>query len=259
MDRKKIIEKIMEKKEFSKLPKKDVELIFLKFDKEDYLDEEKIKLTRDLLRKVYTAFVSQKLLKIKDKEPEWFLKKHLSTKERLPFYEEVYERLFKTFKKKKFSVIDLGAGINGFSYYFFDKLDFKIKYLGVEPVGQLVDLMNSYFNRENIKNFSAIQESLFELERIKKSILKMHVPRIILLFKVLDSLEMVERDYSKKMVRDLVSLGERVVVSFATGSLIKKSKFHANRKWFVDFIRKHFKVLDDFEVGGERYLVFSKR
>ena len=48
----------MQKKEFSKLPIKDVELIFDRFDKENYLDEEKIKLTRNILRKVFSSFTS---------------------------------------------------------------------------------------------------------------------------------------------------------------------------------------------------------
>ncbi|KHO52969.1 MAG: hypothetical protein QT05_C0012G0017 [archaeon GW2011_AR13] len=73
-----IIEKIMQKKEFSYLPIKDVELVFESFDKDQYVEEEKIKLTRDLLRKMYTAFVSDKLLNVKEKSPEWFLRKHLS-------------------------------------------------------------------------------------------------------------------------------------------------------------------------------------
>lgn len=59
---KQIYEKIVNKKEFSQLPKKDVEKVYSLFDKKDFIDEEKIKKTRDLLRKVYFAFGSLKLL-----------------------------------------------------------------------------------------------------------------------------------------------------------------------------------------------------
>ena len=119
MDKRQLIEKITFKKEFSQLPEKDVELAFEKFENDKYLDEEKVKLTRDLLRKVYSSFSSQKLLGIKDRDADWVLNKHKSTKERLPYYEEVYEKIFERIKRKKISVIDLGAGVNGFSYVFF--------------------------------------------------------------------------------------------------------------------------------------------
>jgi len=155
-----IIEKIMQKKEFSYLPIKDVELVFESFDKDQYVEEEKIKLTRDLLRKMYTAFVSDKLLNVKEKSPEWFLRKHLSTKERLDLYSEVYEKILKG-SGKKITILDLGCGINGFSYDLFKKINPKIKYVGVEAVGQLVDLQNHYFAKNNYPA-KVIHESLFE-------------------------------------------------------------------------------------------------
>jgi len=81
----KIYEKIIAKKEFSNLPKKDVEKVYSLFNKEHLIDEEKIKKTRDMLRKVYFAFGSLKLLntKIIDKKGvDEILKKHISTRER---------------------------------------------------------------------------------------------------------------------------------------------------------------------------------
>jgi predicted nucleotidyltransferase len=35
-------------------------------------------------------------------------------------------------------------------------------------------------------------------------------------------------------------------------------KFKAKRDWIVNFIRENFKILGDFEIGGERYIIFSK-
>ena len=60
-----IFKQITKKKEFSQLPKKDVELAFSHFEKRQCSDEEKIRLTRDLLRKVFSAFTSGKLLSLK--------------------------------------------------------------------------------------------------------------------------------------------------------------------------------------------------
>jgi hypothetical protein len=255
MNREKLIEKIIKKKEFSDLPKKDVEMAFSKFDDKKYLDEEKIKFTRDLLRKVFSVFTSKKILSLKNKDAEWILKKHFSTRERLNYYEKVYSRIFKNFKKA--TVIDLGAGINGFSYDYFKKVNCDVNYVGVEAMGQLVNLMNNYFIRNKISG-NAIQESLFSLNEIKKIIKKTKEPRIVFLFKVFDSLEMLERNYSKKFLLEISQFSEKIVISFAIFSLVSRRKFNAQRKWLTDFLKENFKILDDFEIGGERYIVFKK-
>lgn len=252
MNKEELIKKITSKKEFSRLPSKDVELVFNKFNNEKYSDIEKIKLTRDLLRKVFSGFTSLKLLNLKDKDSDWVLKKHLSTRERFPYYSRLYEKLLGGFNG---TLVDLGCGVNGFSYGYFDK---KINYVGVESVGQLVDLTNKYFN-DNKLNGKAIHESLFELEKIKNLIKKQKGKKIILLFKTLDSLEMVERDYSKRSLKEISHLVDKVVVSFATRSMISRKKFNVSRKWILDFILEEFNLIDDFELGNERYVVFKGR
>ncbi len=255
MDREELIKKITEKKEFSQLPKKDVEMVFNKFDKPNYVDSEKVKMTRDLLRKVYSVFTSQKLLKLKDKDAEWILGKHLSTKERVPYYKEVYDRIFKGVKGEGLSVFDLGSGINGFGYGYFPK---GINYIGFEAMGQLVEFTNYYFDREKI-NGKALHGSLFELDRLKKLLKEGGGEKVVFLFKVLDSLEMIESDFSKKLLWEIVPLVDRVVVSFATRSLRRGTKFKVNRGWILKFISDNFNLLDDFEIGTERYIAFSKK
>jgi len=254
---KEIYGQIVKKKELSQLPKRDVEAAFGNFEKRQVSDSEKVRLTRDLLNQMFWPFRSHKLLglKDKDKDPEWILQKHMSTRERLPHYREVYERLFNGFEnEKELNVLDLGSGINGFSYKFMPK---KTCYIGIEAVGQLVQLMNYYFKTRGL-NAMALHESLFSIEKIKKYLNQIKGRKIVFLFKVLDSLEMIERDYSKKLLNEIVPLADRVVVSFATRSMIKKEKFKVNRKWIVEFIKENFKILDDFETGNERYIVFMK-
>ena len=84
-------------------------------------------------------------------------------------------------------------------------------------------------------------------------------PRIVFLFKVFDSLEMLERNYSKKLLLEFVPIVDKVVISFATRSLVNRKKFLAQRKWLTNFIEDKFNVLDDFEIGGERYICFEKQ
>lgn len=247
---KNILEKIKEKREFSRLPEKDIEMAFEQFAKRQASEEEKIRLTHELLRKIFSAFISKKLLSLKNKDEEWILRKHISTRERLPYYYEIYNRIL---KDKESSIIDLGAGINGFSYKFFNK---KVKYTAIESVGQLVDLTNFYFKKNKIDG-KAIHMSLFEKEKVKEIIKKEKKPKIVLLFKIIDALEALKDNYSKELISEIAPLSDRIVVSFATRSLGNRKKFNARRNWIVNFIQENFKMLNDFEIAGERYLVFE--
>lgn len=272
-----MIKKITQKKEFSELPEKDVELAFEKFDKDRNADYQKLKLTRNFLRRIYSSFGSRKLLSPKDKHAGWFLMKHKSTKERLPYYCEIYNRIFEDLKKDGFSVIDLGAGVNGLSYNHmiccrakhcfgkFPKEDsklycvprLKINYVGVEAIGQLVDLMNRYFKKHEL-NAKAVHESLLELDKIKKIIKRMKKPKIVFMFKVVDSLELLQRNYTKEFLLEIVPLCDKVVLSFATRSLGRRTKFSATRGWLLKFISENFDVIDNFEYAAEKYVVFKK-
>jgi hypothetical protein len=253
------LKKIIQKKEFSELPKKEIEKAFGKFEKRQTSADEKIRLTRDLLRKIYFSFGSRKLLNpkiLEKKSVEQILNKHFSTKERLPYYEEVYGRIFGN-EKEKLTVFDLGAGINGLSYKYFKN---KPKYVAVEAVGQLVKLMNSYFEKENLSGRAkAIHLSLFELEKIKSLLKKEKGKKVVFLFKTIDSLEVIERDFSKKFLKEVSLLTDKIVVSFPTRSLIKKVRFKAKRSWLINFLEENFNVLDDFEISGERYIIFEEK
>ncbi len=255
MEKVEIIEKIKWKKEFSQLPEKDVQRAFEKFDNDNYSDEEKVKFTRDLLRKVFSGFSGKKLLGLKNKSADEILMKHLSTRERYNHYGKIYERILSDMPKK-LSIIDLGAGVNGLSYDYLNQLEKKVDYVGVEAIGQIVQIVNDYFSREKIpgKMFHA---SLFEMDKIKEIIKEATKPRVIFLFKVIDSLEKFERDYTKKLLPEIAPLADKIVISFATESWMKRTKFYANRKWILDFIKENWQITDDFEFGGERYIVFK--
>jgi hypothetical protein len=118
--------------------------------------------------------------------------------------------------------------------------------------------MNFYFKKEKI-NGRALHLSLFDLEKIKNLIKETEEPRIIFLFKTLDSLEVLKRDYSKKLILEISPFAERIVVSFATESMMKRKKFKIKRAWILNFIEENFRILDDFELKGERYLIFGKK
>jgi len=258
MNKQELIKKITSKKEFSRLPEKDVLLAFKKFDNKNYVDEEKVKLTRALLRKVFSGFTSRKLLSLKDKSSEWILRKHLSTRERLSYYKQIYKKFLINFDfGTGITVFDLGAGVNGFSFIYLREEIENVDYIGIEAIGQLSELMNSYFKKNKFKA-KAMHMSLFELEELKKIIKRPKTQKIVFLFKTLDSLEMMERDYSKKLLKQIVPLVDLVVVSFATRSMVKRKKFKVKRNWIANFVKENFEFIDDFELGSERYLSFRK-
>lgn len=259
MSREEILDEISKKKEFSQIPKKDVDLVYSEFEnQEGLLVEEKIKLTRDLLRKMYTAFVSDKLLSIKDKDADWFLRKHISTLERMENYPEVYSNVLKGFERAKVVVYDFGCGINGFSYPEFEKIGFNVNYIGTEPVRQLCDLQNEWFKKRGMTAWVE-NISLFDLDKNVKLVKSEKGIKVGFFFKVLDSLEMLKRNYSKEVLLEIVPFLDRAVISWATKSLVSKKKFHAERKWLKNFVEENFKIIDEFDSGIEHYLVFSKR
>lgn len=251
MDKKQIIKKVMEKPELKEIPIEDVEMAFSLCFREKNSDEENITCTRKILHDVYGAFGSRKLFVARNKEAEWILRKHLSTRERLPHYNEIYSRLLKNFKG---TIFDFGAGVNGFSLGFAP----KVKYVGIEGIRQLVNLMNNYFEKQKL-DAKAIHMSLFQLEKIKNLIKKEKGKKMIFLFKVVDSLEMLKRNYSKELLKEVVPLVDQLVVSFATRSMISRKLFKANRNWIFGFIKENFRITDEFEVDGERYICFSKQ
>ena len=250
-----IYNKITKRKQFSQLCKIDVEMAWKHFENRQTSTEDKIKLTRNLLGKSFAMFTSKRFLKSKFFEAEWILKRHSSTSERFEFYPEIYSKIFLRIKEKAI-VFDLGAGVNGFSYSYFPK---GFSYVGIESLGQLVKSMNLYFEKKKFKNAKAMHFSLFELQKIKKLIKKEKGKKIIFLFKVLDSLEMLEKGYSKIFLEEIVNLADKVAISFATRSLIKKTKFKVNRKWLFNLISLKFKLIDQFEIGNEKYIIFSKK
>jgi len=248
-----ILKQIKSKREFSQLREIDIEKNFDLFSKRQATEQEKIDLTKERLRKSFTAFLSKKLLSFKDKPADWILRKHISTNERLPYYKELYNRILKD--KKEVRIFDLGCGINGFSYNYFPS---KVNYSGFESVGQLVEITNSFFEKNKLPA-KCYHLSLFELNEIIKIIKESKGNKIIFLFKVIDALESVELDYSKKLLLSLMGDVDEIVLSFSTKSLGKKTNFKADRKWILEFVSKNFHILDNFEIGGERYLVFTRR
>lgn len=256
MEKEEAVKRIMEKKEYSEIPLKDVEMALDSVSNQYGYDEVSVKKARDLLRRIYSGFGGKKILRWSDRGAREILEKHLSTRERFSYYEEIYTRLLAKLGKK-ISVIDLGSGTNGFSYDFFQKIGIEVDYLGIEAVGQLVDMTNDYFKKIKFHG-RAVHLSLFETKKVINLIKKQKKPRVIFMFKLIDSLEKLERNYTLEFLEELKKLDiEKIVISFATESWFRRKKFYVQRTWLINYIKDNFDFLDDFNLGGERYLVFK--
>ena len=239
---KKIIEEIKKKREFSQLPDSIVERAAL-------LSKGDVKDSRALLRKYFGVFLTNKVLKGKGTADE-ILGFHISSKKRdyLEFYREIFEGMGSVG-----SIIDLGAGLNGFSYKYLKDIVGPVNYVGVEGAGQEVEHMNEYFSKNKFSAMAVCMD-LFDVEKIKDLLRVEKKPRVIFLFQVIDALENLERNFSKKFILEISKECEKIVLSLPTESLGGRKKFGVQRKWIMDFLRDNFVIEKDFESNGERII-----
>ena len=235
-----VVWEIKRKGEFSRLPDSIVE-------RAAEVSDNDVKKSRALLRKYFGVFLTNKVLKGRGD----LLQVHMSSRKR--DYEKFYEEIFSEIKDVG-SVVDLGCGANGFSY---EHLPKGVNYVGVEAAGQLVDHMNKYFEVEGF-SAKAVVGDLFDIESILKILRKSKKPRVVFLFQVVDALENLERDFSKKFILEISEECETIVLSLSTESLGGRKKFAVQRRWIVDFLLENFEIRKDSKMNGERVLIFEK-
>lgn len=235
---KEVVQEIKKKKEFKELPDSLIERV-ARLSKGD------VKQSRAVLRKYLTVFLTNKVVSGKLSAEE-VLGKHISSKDR--DYSELYHKIV----GKEDIIFDLGAGANGFSYKYIGK-----KYVAVEATKVLVDLMNKYFEEKGF-DARAVWGDLFDLGFVLDVIDKEIGSKAVWMFNVIDALEL-EPNYSKELISAVAERADKIVLSWPTQSLQKKRKFTAQRNWIFYFIQSNFKILDNFEMNGEKFVVFSKR
>ena len=235
------VDEVKRKREFSELPNSIVERA-LDLSKND------VKVARSLLRKYFGVFLTNRVLKGK----EDLLGIHLSSKKRN--YEKFYEEIFSGVDVK--SVVDLGCGVNGFSYGYLPK---GVCYVGVEAAGQLVDLTNNYFRDRGFEGAHVMKADLFDVENVLNILRNVEKPRVVFMFQVVDALENLEKDFSKKFILEVAKESEMIVLSLPTESLGGRKKFAVRRNWLVDFLEENFQIEKDFILSGERIIILKNK
>lgn len=261
MNRQALIGLIKQKREFRGLDDSFVEKMLdsrLKGKKAEDLkpkDAEKaVKETRAYLREVYGAFLSTKFFQrekflhelkgLNDTEGHIrILSLHLSTRERLPYYEEIYQKIFEVTGKPS-SILDLGCGLNPFSIPFM-KLG-KVQYYAVELVKTDAEFIQEYFNKSNI-NGKAMQIDLTNVESLPSA-------DVCFMLKVIDTFEAIQWDITAELLAKIKA--KWIVASFATKSLGGRKTINPEkRKWFEKLIEKREHKV--FEVENEVFYVIK--
>lgn len=236
---------VKQKREFSGLPDSLVEKALC-------LNKNDVKKTRAFLRKYFGVFMTNKVLKGAN---EKVLENHISSRKRdySLYYEKIKSVVGADFK----SVLDFGCGANGFSYSFISKYFGKVNYIGVEATKQLCDSQNEFFKNNN---FSAkvVWGDLFDLSFVDDIVKKSQTPRLILLLQVVDALENIEPNFSKKFILNLkgnVGSEDVIVISNPVKSISGRNKFDIKRRWLEEFIKDNFILVDKFYLFEEEFLI----
>jgi len=245
-----LIEDVRRKREFSELPRSVVERA-LGLSKGDIKD------ARALLRKYFGVFLTNRVMRFARSQVtgnrSWdILGVHMSSKKR--DYGNFYSRIFSVVGDVK-SVVDLGCGVNGFSYEYLPE---GISYVGAEAAGQLVDLTNDYF-KENGFDGRVVHLDLFDVDSVGEILKSVEKPRVVFMFQVIDALESLERNFSKRFLLRVARECEWIVLTLPTESLGGRKKFVVQRKWIMDFLSESFSIGGIFASRGEKIIILKNK
>ena len=256
-----LIDEIKDKKELRALSSDFVGSITKELLKKRKVNLEKkserkifIKEVRSLLHSVYGVFKKSKYAKrnkllkeisgIEDVETHnKILDLHRSTKERLPYYKAVYERIFSTTGKPK-SILDLGCGLNPLSLPYMDLTD--TTYYASELTEEDTKFIQEYLDCVHVKGKSF----QMDLTRIDK----LPTVDVCFMFKLLDTLETLKWDVTKTILERIDA--KWIVASFPLKTLGGKKSINKKRlTWFERAIEGH--KYETFEIPNEIFYIIK--
>lgn len=212
------------------------------------------KQVRNELREIYGVFYEKgdrnKLLNELIKNPSTInhlklLELHKSSKERIPYYDIIYKKIFAITGKPK-TILDLASGYNAFSYPF---MNVNAKIISVDLSDKDASFIQQYYDRSGI-NGTAIALDLTKETSLKH--LRDWKVDVCFLFKALDSIESVKRNFSKELLEAINA--KYTIISFPTKSLGGKKEIKTERrKW----LEKKFTIQEKFELANEIFYIIN--
>ena len=284
----KIISKVKEKKELSNIENSYVKNILRKelakntklvdFLKEHELKtlnrsskyKELIKKIRAHLRRVYGVFVaesSEKREKLLEKLTNTqgnrkeihkkLLETHLSTKERVPHYKKIYQKIWEFTKKPKI-ILDLGCGLNPLSFPWMNLN--RVDYLAVELNKKDCEFLNRYFKIIKDSGLHGNAKAIDLTNEIKK-IESLPKSDVCFMLKILDTIE--EGQKGHKRSEELIKKApcRFIVASFPTATISQKEMPGSKNKraWLEKLCERLKFDFKKFEVSNELFYIIDKK
>ncbi|PIN74426.1 hypothetical protein COV20_00160 [Candidatus Woesearchaeota archaeon CG10_big_fil_rev_8_21_14_0_10_45_16] len=200
------------------------------------VDEERKK--REDLKTVLEEAPENKLKQVSSR----ILETHSSTKERLPIYEKIYDKIFAITGKPR-RIIDLGCGLNPFSFPSMRLR--KAAYHAYDISQSEIELLEDYFKRLHDSNphFQGYAEILDILHW--QYLQHLETADVCFLFKMTDVLD---RGKGHKVTEEVLKAvpARYVVISFATKTMSGKKMTAPRRKWMewlCDRLQYEYNVL----------------
>lgn len=167
---------------------------------------------------------------------------HLSTRERIKSYGEIYTDIFKITGKPK-KVLDLASGLNPLSYPWMNIAE--LKYVASELNHQDVQFLQKYF--DIVRKYSKMRGNAFKMDLLEiedkkaaQNVVKEHPEvkdnDVCFLFKTLPTLEKSKKNISKDLLQWVPT--KWVVVSFSSKSMHKGMNIaKARQEWFEKILK----------------------
>ncbi|MBM3247121.1 hypothetical protein FJZ17_01095 [Candidatus Pacearchaeota archaeon] len=265
MNHQHILENIKKSKKYKNISKEVIELEIAEFIKKNVnwkeLKEKNIlKQIKSKLHKKHATFSLIKDSKKTDyleelkKDPKnldlikKILASNRSTKERLEFYEDLYEKIFQITGKPR-AIIDFGCGLNPISSVFIEK---PLVYYCYDINEKDASLINNFFKIRGIEGRAFV----INLKDIKNY---QNLPEADLgfMFKFIDTIEegINNHKLGEEIIKKAREKTKNLVVSFATKTLGGRSMTYSNRGWFERMLKRLGLEFRKLEFNNEVFYV----
>ncbi len=212
-----------------------------------------VKGVREQLRRVTGLFSKKQKISIST-TPLEFLSLHASTRERLSFYRQLYQQLF-TITGKPESILDLGCGLNPFSFPFM-KLS-KVQYFAFDVHEEEIKQVESYFHTVHQQHHAVTGKARI-LNLLDIAALGSLPPAdLCFMFKITDVLD---RGKGHKVTEKVIQAipANNIVVSFSTKTMSGKKMTAPRRRWMEWLCQRLGYPYEILEFENETFYVVRK-
>ncbi len=213
-------------------------------NKNNKITKQSIKDIRARLHRIYASYQTTKKSKrikyLDPLNPEKILSTNRSTKERLTFYKDIYNKIFQITGKPN-TIVDIASGLNPVSFHYMNVS--KIKYYAYDIDIEDINFLNEYFKTSKIDGKAEILD-INNINNVKK------IPNsdIIFMFKLLDLVERKE-NYLEQLILSLLKKTKYIIASFSTKTLSGKNMKLRRRTGFEFMLKKNnlnFNLIEEF-------------